>query len=232
MVWPRPQAWEPFQFFVKWSCKGNQGCISRLCLWYGALGQICQLTTTAVLKEGIKFLTTLKHTINPSPCRISSVAVLERLASVAIDFSSRWPAVSCQCDSAPQLASPNKPISLERPQSQGGYCFITYFVWYDHVMFNHYVLEFSSAWYALAQLSKGEYATTLMPTCNRFYSLPIEGQSLLCYYPAIIALCKALSVVSWHTAAYYCVSQCCCWNHWLIESVWGFNLPHFYEMLS
>ena len=66
---------------------------------------ICQ-STTAVLKQWMKFLTKLMHTTNSS--QIGSVAKLEGRATVAIDQQS-----------APQLASTLKRISLERPQSQG-----------------------------------------------------------------------------------------------------------------
>ena len=73
--------------------------------------RIYQSITTAVLKQRMKFLTILTRTMNS--CKICSVAKLEGRASVTVEFCQGGP------QSAQQLASPMKTISLERPQSQG-----------------------------------------------------------------------------------------------------------------
>ena len=73
------------QLVIAKTSKGeSQGCAFVTVCW--------DLHTTAVLKLGTKFLLTVTHVINS--CKINSLGKLEGPASVAVEFLSRWPAVS------------------------------------------------------------------------------------------------------------------------------------------
>ena len=80
-------------------------------LWQCVGSRICHLITTAVLKQGMKFLATLTRTM--SSCKICSVAKLEGHSSVAVEVLSRWPAASA-ATSASHKAYISRKASITR----------------------------------------------------------------------------------------------------------------------
>ena len=123
----------------------------------------CQswLITTAVLKRGMKFLKNLTHTMNS--CK------LEGRASVAVEFLSRWPAISA-------TTSVSYKAYLSRKVSTS-IVFDTQFsiimTWWFYPWI---VIELSGACYARAQLSKcdGIHATTvawMLRSCKCSFAL-------------------------------------------------------------
>ena len=146
--------------------KDIQRWISRLCLCYSALGLVYAYWFLLLVETGDEIPDNshrLTRTMNS--CKIGSVAKLEGRASVAVEFLWR--------QSAPQLASPIRPISLIN-------C-----IW--HAIFNHYDMMIMP-WNCQVLLCtcstkcNGFYATTVAPTW-------VETVSLLC--PSRVEVCYA-----------------------------------------
>ena len=149
--------------------------------------RIHQSLTTDMLKQGMKFLTTLMRTTNS--CKIGSVAKLK---------GHLWP--SSFCRGGPQSASLWRLYLSKDVESFGSNCFLNICIL--HAIFNHYdndnyVLELSSACYT--QLSF--FATT-------------EARQQCLYFAhresIMLPSCKCCFARHWpgqlHAAAYYRVS--------------------------
>ena len=138
----------------------------------------------------MKFLTTLTRTMNS--CKIDSVARLEGRASVAVEFLSRWPAVSAATSVSykaylsrkASIARRSQSFFARRSQSFWKHCFTINCI--RHAIFNHYKMMIMSWNCQVLVKHMRNVRRILCHNCsahvsrNSVFTSPIESRSLQC----------------------------------------------------